>query len=71
MVAERIFINKTALDRLQAACNALEKYVSNIRYQEWPTIGLGIGLEPHDMDELIIEAQAAMTNAKRQTRKGV
>lgn len=55
-----------AKDRLERATASLIDYLeSRIRFKEWPTSGLGLGLEPEEMDELLIEATWALNASKR------
>jgi len=42
----------------------MRDYLENIRYREWPEIGLGIDLEPHEFDELLSEATRVHRRAK-------
>lgn len=51
--------------RLMASHEAAISMLEKIRYQNWPTLGLGIGLYPHEMDEILIEAEAAFNACRR------
>jgi len=50
--------------RLLAAVKAARKYLENIRYQQWPTIGLGIELLPSELDDLLKELNTAIGTRK-------
>jgi hypothetical protein len=44
--------------------NALE-LLAGIRYCEWPALGLGIGANPEEMDEILEEGGRALNAARR------
>jgi hypothetical protein len=48
-------------DNLDDALALLEK----IRYTDWPTSGLGIGLTPYEIDEVLVKGSAALSACKR------
>lgn len=50
---------------LEEALSAALNTLTYIRYQTWPTNGLGIGLQPDQMDEVIENAERALNAAKR------
>lgn len=39
--------------------------IAGIRYRDWPTIGLGIGLNAERLDEILLEGERAINAAKR------
>lgn len=52
-------------ERLQEATDLIEK----IRYQDWPTRGLGIGLTPEEMDEILAKVFQTRVKSTRVLRK--
>lgn len=63
------------VERLEVALDACLNLLSDIRYQNWPTEGLGIGLHVHVMDEVLIEAERVLPRspkaAKTRRRRGL
>ena len=53
------------IHRLYNSLNLVLDQLCDIRYKEWPTIGLGIDLNPETLDELIRKAELAIQYAKR------
>lgn len=54
--------------RLQTALESTLDLLGDIRYVTWPTIGLGIGLSPERMDEVMISTERALLGSKRKYR---
>lgn len=44
-------------------CDKMEKCISDIRFQNWPTEGLGVGLRAETLDELLIDAGHVINRA--------
>jgi hypothetical protein len=58
-------LSKKKAERLEAALEETLKQLAEIRYCEWPSIGLGIGLESERLDRIIIEGDLALDASKR------
>jgi hypothetical protein len=56
-------------ERLESALEAAVKMLIDIRYQDWPVKGLGVGLNADQMDEVIMEAESALDSSKRKVSK--
>lgn len=44
------------ISRLQEALDGCYRVLARVRYTNWPTRGLGIGLNAEDLDEVMMEA---------------
>jgi hypothetical protein len=66
---ERVEVSLPALRELLETCATALDTLGNIRYCEWPTLGLGIGLNPGELDAVMLAADAAMGKIRRQIGK--
>lgn len=62
-------MKKKTIKDLINICNEFIDCVENIRYQEWPIAGLGVGLNAEELDELLIEAARCVRNANTSLTK--
>ena len=58
-----------ALEQLIEASKKLEDIVAEIRFQTWPTMGLGIGLKAEVLDEALNLSDKAIPKAKKLLKK--
>jgi hypothetical protein len=70
-IVKKVNSDEKALADLVNYCDNLMNYVANIRYQDWPTIGLGIDLNPEEMDELLYRGESILRKAKKSLPKKV
>jgi hypothetical protein len=63
---EEVTISRHALEELVRASLLMEACIADIRYQNWPTLGLGIGLTAEALDLGLIAFETALRRVKRQ-----
>ncbi len=56
-------------DKILSAIEEAHDYLDRIRFHHWPSKGLGIGLVPNDMDQILKELRQAMLIARRRVKK--
>lgn len=57
------------IDKLEEALNEASELLCDIRYREWPVIGLGIGMTAERMDEVIQKLPTISIKFKGKTNK--
>jgi hypothetical protein len=67
---DRVIVKATESDSkavadLVAFCDEMMEYIAKIRYQDWPTMGLGIDLKPHEMDDLLNRGETILRRGKK------
>jgi hypothetical protein len=53
------------VERMEETIAGSVEILSFIRFQTWPTIGLGINLKPHVIDEVLIPGERVLNSIKR------
>lgn len=57
------------MEELLETCKKLYDYLFDIRFREWPREGLGIGLNPEELDELIMDADRVISKNTKRLKK--
>lgn len=56
---------------LLATTRQIKKQLEEIRWCEWPTIGLGIGLKPERLERLIKGAEHIIRELRKERSNGI